>query len=172
MGRKGELPYSRTVEESEKLNQAILKNEVAPVIAVEKEGEEEYYEGYEENIPAELGDNFDENYEEEEYYDDSNVESAEEAFDRSEGGYELQWPTQPSTSVVSEEASLVSKAKGMLNTLFATKEKIITFAITESELAIINENVKKAGFPGSYTMEKFNSLTKEQQEIVKKCYGR
>jgi hypothetical protein len=81
-------------------------------------------------------------------------------------------PTQPFTEVISEEASLVSKAKGMLNTLFATKEKIITFAITESELAIINENVKKAGFPGSYTMEKFNSLTKEQQEIVKKCYGR
>jgi ribA/ribD-fused uncharacterized protein len=80
--------------------------------------------------------------------------------------------TQPSTEVISKEASLVSKAKGMLNTLFATKEKIITFAITESELAIINENVKKAGLPGSYTIEKFNSLTKEQQEIVKKCYGR
>jgi hypothetical protein len=396
MGRKGELPYSRTVEESEKLNQAILKNEVAPVIAVEREGEEEYYEGYEENIPAELGDNFDENYEEEEYYDDSNVESAEEAFDRSEGGYELQWPTNiindkgskvkdlktgligttnssfakgyvnvifengeeieinkkelelittlpENKELTAEEAdwlmdnlklinntynsinlagakdtelknpliigqtkvthidpeaggkptiiferpsgkwmviveqrknllfpklyqwrdanvkgqfsfystndstendlenikksglidlinelyedtnvpdpgtrlgqfqtsnalqqkyglkrtykdiinelkpttkqpqavttevqgnTLVQKAKGLMGTLFATKEKIITFAITESELAVINENVKKAGFPGSYTMEKFNSLTKEQQEIVKKCYGR
>lgn len=99
MGRKGELPYSRTVEESEKLNQAILKNEVAPVITVEKEEEEDYYKGYEENIPAELNDNFDENYEEEEYYDDSNIESAEEAFDRSEGGYELQWPTQIKTGV-------------------------------------------------------------------------
>ena len=336
MGRKGELPYSRTVQESEKLNQAILKTEVAPVITVEREeGEEDYYEGYEENTPAELGDNFDENYEEEKYYDDSSIEDAEDAFDRSEGGYELQWPTQLSTNgkviplnesqrftresvekdtdymylftdnagrtsgsgvinpnswyakkygtdkkypsktqavarglenvypittmvddkrtqwtdaqfdtykkIIDDEietikqaskkykgikfsaempfgkgaisnmketapkiwnylntklaeigidntgniptviitqpqtvtsSSLVDKAKGIMNTLFATKEKITTFAITESELAVINENIKKAGFSGSYTMEKFNSLTKEQQEIVKKCYGR
>ena len=43
--------------------------------------------------------------------------------------------------------------------------------ITQNELDKINENIKKAGFSGIYSMEKFKNLSLENQLKVRECYG-
>ncbi len=50
------------------------------------------------------------------------------------------------------------------------RETIESTPLTEQELINLNKNLKLAGL-GSYTLNKFNNLTKEQQEKIKECYG-
>ena len=53
-------------------------------------------------------------------------------------------------------ASLASESKG---------------EITQNELDKINENIKKAGFKDTYSMEKFKKLSLQNQLKVRECYG-
>jgi len=61
--------------------------------------------------------------------------------------------TQPAAGGL---ASLASESKG---------------EITQNELNKINENIKKAGFKDTYSMEKFKKLSLQNQLKVRECYG-
>ena len=68
---------------------------------------------------------------------------------------------------MSTELSYINK---IYNTL-ESQQKEVSLPITQEQLDNINKKLRDQKFKGQYTLERFNSLTQEQQDKLKECYG-